>query len=663
MMLRRFIRPLFLAWMVGLLLLVWGAQRPLPLSLVQALLRHVWVLVTVGGMLLVGWVAGWGLERWLSWPPLPAGVRFLYRTFVGMAFWSWLALLLAILGWVTRPVLVGLWTMALVGAGWVMRTHSSHFRRDITAVVRSVPWFLLPFLGLILLLALLPPASFDALMYHLALPEWLLQQGRLVPIPIAHFWNPGLVDYLNLWPLALGAESGAKILHAFWTLGALLLVFHWAREVFGPFSARYALLLLLTMPSLPLLASWAYTDYALVFYVLAALYALYRVHRVGKEDGRFAALAGLAAGLALSIKYTAVALPVAGMVSLLLGSRRTRWHRVRVFLIGAFGVAAPWYVRNAVYMGNPVFPFFFGGRFWDEFLVAWYGRGGTGLGLRLEAWLWLPFRTILAYGDLSYVDARIGPWWLILIPWVAFWWPRWGRRGPWAAYRKAAFPFILLASFLWLFGVAWSSLLFQVRLLYPVLFPLAPALGFVVHGLRVWHGRGHVPWRRLVRGLMALSALVVLVEQTLSWVQWDGPGFLVGQVSRQAFYERHLPLYVEYLDLVHQAPMEARILALYEARRYGVRRELLPDTLLVHFPHALYRYGTVEAAVQAWAAQGYTHLLVFRRGAEILFQADPAVYTQEQRQALDALQRLLPLVAESSSGAYALYLLPTGAEP
>jgi len=564
---------------------------------------------------------------------------------------------------VTRPVLVGLWTVALLGAGWAVSRRSSPLRQDVAAMVGGLPGFLWPFLGLILLLALLPPIAFDALMYHLALPEWLLQQGRLTPIPIAHFWNPGLVDYLNLWPLALGAESGAKILHAFWTLGALLLVFHWTREVFGSFPARYALLLLLTMPSLPLLASWAYTDYALVFYVLAALYALYRAHRAGSGNEGFVVLAGLAAGLALSIKYTAMALPVAGVVSLLLGNHRTRWRSVGVFLLWTLGVAAPWYVRNAVYMGNPVFPFFWGGRFWDAFLVAWYGRGGTGLGLRLGAWLWLPFRTVLAYGDLSYVDARIGPWWLILMPWVVFWWRRWGRRGPWAAFRKAVFPFVLLASFLWLFGVAWSSLLFQVRLLYPVLFPLAPALGFVVHGLRVWHGDRRIPWRRVTRGLMALSALVVFVEQTLSWVQWDGPGFLVGQVSRQAFYERRLPLYVEYLDLVHQAPAEARILALYEARRYGADRDLLPDTLLVHFPHALYRYGSVEAAVQAWADQGYTHLLVFRRGAELLFQADPTVYTQEQRQALDALQGLLPLVAESPSGAYALYLLPTGVEP
>ncbi len=657
----RALRLAFFAWMVALLVWVWGVQRPLSGASLFRLLEHGAVLGVVGGTGVVGWAVGHGLSRRRFWPPMPLWAQGLYRLFLGLLVWSWLGLALSVGGWLSRGLLTGLWAVAVVVGGLYLLRHRDDAVLEFRALLSGLPqgWWL--FAGLTLVLALLPPTSFDALMYHLALPERLLRWGGIRPEPVAHFWNPAFVEYVYLWPVALGMDRAARVLHSLWALGAVLWVFHWAQEVFGVFPARDSLWVLLSMPSLPLVASWAYTDAALVFYTVAALYALTQAWVTGSK-GWFL-LAGMAAGMAPSIKYTGLFLPAAGGISLLWALRRE--GRALIKGVGSFVgsvlfVAAPWYVRNALYMGNPIYPFFFGGRGWDAFLQEWYGRGGSGLGLDLWRWVFFPFQAVAGLGDLTYVDGRIGPWWLILAPAVVVWLPRWWRHPRRRKPLAITLVFGCIGLAVWLYGVAWSRLLWQARLLLPVLFPLALWMGAAVHGLRVLDGREALSLRRVTRGLLVLSVGLVLLEHGVSFVRQNGPAYLLGEVNRWDFYRDQAPLYVEYLNLLSQAPEDARIYALFEARTYLAPREVMPDTLLAHLPHDLARYGSVERMVKAWRNQGYTHVVVFHAGAELLFQEDPGTYTRKQRQALSQLENLLTRVARSPSGAYTLYALMPG---
>ena len=61
-----------------------------------------------------------------------------------------------------------------------------------------------------------------------------------------------------------------------------------------------------------------------------------------------------------------------------------------IFSLLALTVAAPWYLRNWAVMGNPVYPFVWGGQLWDAFRAEWYAEAGTGIGWNLRELLLLP---------------------------------------------------------------------------------------------------------------------------------------------------------------------------------------------------------------------------------------------------------------------------------
>jgi hypothetical protein len=86
------------------------------------------------------------------------------------------------------------------------------------------------------------------------------------------------------------------------------------------------------------------------------------------------AASGALAGWAAGTKYTGVYFVAAlGLAALVLSPRGARARGAAVFALGALAAGGPWYVRNVLLTGNPVWPFLggvFGYRFWGPIDVA-----------------------------------------------------------------------------------------------------------------------------------------------------------------------------------------------------------------------------------------------------------------------------------------------------
>ncbi len=263
--------------------------------------------------------------------------------------------------------------------------------------------------------------AFDALLYHLAQPARVLQDGGLHPVDIPHFWFPNLTENLYLWALALGSERAAQIMHFAWGTLSVLLLWRWAVKAWSVEIGRKTLLLLAAIPSLPMLASWAYADMALVFYALATLYTLTLFESA--KSSAWLRVAAVTAGLAMAVKYTSFSVPLAGGLLVLFWRRKSFSQAIfqaAQFSIIALLVVTPWFARNAILMGNPFYPFVFGGRYWDSFRSAWYAGAGTGIGWNALQLFLLPLNVVLGYRDENFYDGRIGPLFLILAP-FALW--------------------------------------------------------------------------------------------------------------------------------------------------------------------------------------------------------------------------------------------------
>ena len=510
------------------------------------------------------------------------------------------------------------------------------------------------------LLTLVPPfEAFDALLYHLAQPARILQDGGLRAIDIAPFWFPSLSESTFLWALALGSERATQMIHFAWGVLSALLLWHWVVKTWNAEVGRKTLLLLAGIPSLPMLASWAYADMALVFYATAALYTL--TFYESTKSPLWLWFAGIMAGLAMGVKYTSFTVPLTGGLLILFWRRQQLTQaisHVTQFSILTLIVALPWYARNAIIMGNPFYPFVFGGRYWDSFLSAWYGDAGTGIGWNALQIFLLPLNAVLGHQDVTFSDGRLGPLFLILAPftlWILLsdsYQPSDRSRSLQAIGLFAAVSFAA-----WTLGVINSSALWQARLLLPALIPFAipTALG--------WDSltRLDAPNLRisfLANALIAIVIALTLFDNAVFVLQRNPLAVAFGAQSREQYIARINPSYAALIQIMDKLPANAHVYSLFEPRSYGLPRLTQPDAINYNFSHDLYIYRTPSEIIQHWKTEGYTHVVVYERGLGFMIESPSGKITPAAQVALNETLSRLELISQTPDKVYTIYKLP-----
>jgi 4-amino-4-deoxy-L-arabinose transferase-like glycosyltransferase len=544
--------------------------------------------------------------------------------------------------------------------------------RHSWALIRAVRWqrpsllvtlYLITAVGLALSLALLPPTAWDSLFYHLAGPKLYLQAGIIRPGPdIPHLNFPSLFQMLFLMALALRGDVAAQLLHFCFSLMLAGLVYSTAREHLGVKNGWWAVVFLYGMPMTLGLAAWAYNDLALAFYSLAAVYAWLKSRRSEAEEAQsgWLMLSGACMGLALSLKYTAFVIPTAVFLLLVWQYRRRPqavWRSLGFMAAPALVVALPWYVKNLLFTGNPVYPFLFGGPFWDAYRSQVYADAGTGIGLNLWVWLRLPFDLTLGLRDVSQ-DGPSGPFFLLFLPLLIGYAFVKGRARPPAAFHTLLVV-ALISYIFWTVGVINSASLFQTRLLLPGLVLLCPLLAWIVEDL--W--RLDLPRFSLQRLMYPVVALVMAAALFIQWVQWlphQPWAYLSGSESRAENLQRRLGGHYAAMRAINEElPPGAVVLFLFEPRSYYCDATCRPDSILDRYGHWHSRYADAAAIAEAWRREGVTHVLLWQHGLEFLAAStvpgpnlrvpDTAVLNQLQSEYLQLIGQV---------GGYELYALP-----
>ncbi|HAV77030.1 MAG TPA: hypothetical protein DCX53_06725, partial [Anaerolineae bacterium] len=437
-----------------------------------------------------------------------------------------------------------------------------------------------------------------------------------------------------------------------WGAISALLLWHWAARTWNIEVGRKTILLLVSIPSLPLLASWAYADMALCFYAAASLFTLTQF-KTSPADS-WLRIMGVLCGFAMGVKYTSFVVPLA--CGLLLLSHRPLKQGLRNaahFSLIALLTALPWYLRNAFLMGNPFYPFVFGGRYWDTFLAQWYSGSGTGIGWDIFQLILLPFNAVLGYRDANFFDGRMGPLFLILFPitlWILIKRPFQNPAQNWPLISITLFS--ALSFLAWTVGVINSSALWQTRLLFPALLPFAipTALG--------WDALTKLDSPKLrvsflVNALIAVVIALAIFDVGLFVFRRNPLAVVFGAQSREEYIHRVNPSYAELMQLMEKLPATALVYSLYEPRSYNLPRLTQPDAIVSNFAHDLFLYQTTDEVVQAWKAQGYTHILIYERGADLTLADDPSRLAE-----LNYTRDSLILLSRTPDGVYSIYLIP-----
>ncbi len=265
---------------------------------------------------------------------------------------------------------------------------------------------------------LLPTRSFDALVYHLEVPLRYLQAGGVVDISEnLYSYAPLLTEMLYGIAIGLqGIDLAGLIYFSFFFL-TLLVIWRGGAQKFGNAGAAWAAAFTATTPVFLMEVPRAGSDWSMVFYILLVVFLI----SDGKRDVRKMVLAGVLAGMAAGSRHQAlgyaIAIPfVAGVIDDFLDKRGFRAGAWGVFLAVSVLTASPWYIKNLIMTGDPIYPLF----------ASILGKTDVGQGFvsgvvgarpisLLWEWIAFPFRAVF---DIPYynMSATLGVIPLALIP-------------------------------------------------------------------------------------------------------------------------------------------------------------------------------------------------------------------------------------------------------
>ena len=214
------------------------------------------------------------------------------------------------------------------------------------------PVFLIPFAFfsvIYLANSLAPEFSPDGSTYHLGLVARYFRQHGFERLTTNMYANLSQgTEMLFLFAFAFGRHSAAATVHCLFLLTLPALMLCYALRIGRPLAGICAAMLVFLSPITGIDGVSAYNDVALATVAFGTFYLL-EIWREENDD-RLLIPIGLLAGFCFAIKYT-------GFVATLYAVFVLRKRSAKM-LAAAACIGLPWLVKNALWLGNPLSPFF-----------------------------------------------------------------------------------------------------------------------------------------------------------------------------------------------------------------------------------------------------------------------------------------------------------------
>lgn len=556
---------------------------------------------------LVGQGLGRLVLKYLALPLLTEAEFGLLAYLLGFGCLSSGIMILGLAGWLSVGNIF-LWLITagvialigLPGLGWPrLLDHplGSKSRYVIFLQMISVAAVLLLFLE-----GLLPIWDYDALLYHLEVPRQFLYRGGFYFDPeVLRSAYPYLGEMLFLVGIAFNLDSLAKLIHLMYAILFVLSSFTFSRRFFGTEHAYTAAGILLGAPAFWMWATWAGIDFAWAAYEFWSVYVV-SLWLLGdkKNSRRWLILAGMMSGLAASTKYLSIpsVLVVAGLIAWKSIQDSEQPAKEAFSNLLAFGltsvlVASPWYIKNWIWTGNPVYPLAFGGPGWEplENQVLNDYVYSFGVGKNWLDYLLLPYNVYAFHNRFSTIGIEIihpALWLAFLSPFV------------WKSSRK--YNLIIVYTFL---GFALWALNSQViRFLIPLTAFLSILAGAVIETFSSL-------WKNVVRfGLIGGCMLFNLLFQ-LVWLQGKGSLPYLSGTQSASEYLQNMNYDFRAVQYVQKSiPVDEKVLFLWNGRSYYCDPRCIPDDEQSTAVRLAFESPLPETLAKNLRDDGITHLLL-----------------------------------------------------
>jgi 4-amino-4-deoxy-L-arabinose transferase-like glycosyltransferase len=601
-----------------------------------ALLNQIYSLTLALALSVVLLSVGHAVFRRLRLDTASAAEEISFCFFLGTGAVGLTVLLLGIIG------VLRFWPMALLLVFLIAvtvrdsRELYSIVRRSITAATdnREARVLTAVFLSLTLLLILraaTPPHTADELIYHLPVPRQFVQQKRIFPSYDNSLGNvPFLIHMIYALCLVFGSDIAAKLFSLFLAITTSLALYAFCARFL---TRRVGVIAMFAFFAAGMVVEVAITtriDVSLAGMLFMCTYSMMNYFK--SEQQNWLWLSAVFAGLSLGIKHSAgLWLLAVGAMYFIQRLLLTREHlssflqRGVGFIFIAVVIASPWYIKNYVWFGNPIYPFVTG-----ELAQT----GPTGIryfNLDDESKLDLHFSSVrernpelvkMLETELTQaINSR--PERHPLRVWEFFTQPNTYLMAEPYHYPNYLFLFAPFLAFCrrnrWVIWLAVLSVIYVLsvvttswiaRYLLPAYPPLTIVSAYVLSSAsdRLRH-RTSVAGKLPIYAVSAALSIVVLAG-ALSMRYFNSFSFLAGTISEHGF--RSSLSYYRPIDFINkQLPADARVMIIGAQMNYGIQRDYLTDEswFATKWRRLLVRNSSLEEVNRDIKQQGFTHIL------------------------------------------------------
>jgi hypothetical protein len=464
----------------------------------------------------------------------------------------------------------------------------------------SGKFLLVLFAGFTLLLLVragTPPYVFDENIYHLPVTSEFVRQGRIFPNFNNSMGNqPFLIHMIYAVCLLVGSDIAAKFFSLILAVATALSLYAFSQRFLSQRVGVFAIFVFFAAGMVTEVSVTTRVDVSVAGMLFVATYAMINYLKTSARGWLWAS--AVLAGFSLSIKHSAALwILLIGLMYLLetLLSKQQKIAAVLklgiVYAVIAFAIASPWYIKNYVWFGNPVYPFFTGE-------VAEFGSQGVRyFNAQDEANLNSHFKTTrteapeLVQAEEEVLTANIQeravrhpmlPWELYLKPNTYL--MAEARHLP--NYLFLIVPLSLIFTknrwVLWLLGLSscyflmatWSSWI--ARYLLPLYPALTIVTAFTLANASDWLSERLPSMQKLPAFAVAAALMVVVSSCVLALAETRAVEYLSGKLSRRDFM-MSFPYYHPIDFINRELPSDARIMSVGAQMTYGLHREYQAD--------------------------------------------------------------------------------------
>ncbi len=212
--------------------------------------------------------------------------------------------------------------------------------------------------------ALTPEIFYDSQFYQLGVVNYWLSQHKMLPntfIPSSFF--PFNINMLYLAGMMLNSEITAKLVHYLCGLMLSYAIYVFSKKYFNRTTAVFAALIFYSIPNVMIVSWKTAIELGIGVFEFAMLFSL--VNFIISKNRRWLILSGIFCGFSLGSKYTGIAFCFIPALVTIAASGLFEKENIQsiaknvfIFIICAALISLPWYLRNFLMTGDPVFPFF-----------------------------------------------------------------------------------------------------------------------------------------------------------------------------------------------------------------------------------------------------------------------------------------------------------------